>query len=330
MSRKSTNNKYGTVAIAIHWLTAILILLLLCSGLVSSESDSPTIKTLVLRLHVPLGLLLLLLTVVRIGWWCFADKKPTPMPVWQDRLSRAVHLLLYLAIIGMSTSGIGMMVLSGAGPYIFGGDPTLLPDFWDYLPRTPHGVVARILFALLMLHVGAALYHHFVLRDGLLGRMWFRNVAMEKEIMSIPTLAPTLILGLLSGALLLLATGLVPYWQSLDPNPVTPIFKEQSQFIAAAMMPLGFAAAGVTWLATLFALWKKHESRYWLIAASVCALCMLTTFLLYFKETNSALASGSIAVADIPDVLSTWGFVHWMRTIAAILGCLCAIKAVQK
>ncbi len=83
-----------------------------------------------------------------------------------------MHLLFYVVILGMIASGIGIMVLSGAGSIIF-GQGGVLPDFWKFAPRVPHGIGARLLFALLVLHVGAALYHHVVLRDGLLWRMWF-------------------------------------------------------------------------------------------------------------------------------------------------------------
>ncbi len=95
------------------------------------------------------------------------------MPSWQDRSARAVHFLFYVVILGMTASGIGMMVLSGAGPIIFGAEAAVLPDFWDYLPRTPHGIGARALIALFVLHAGAALYHHFFKKGGLVGRMWF-------------------------------------------------------------------------------------------------------------------------------------------------------------
>lgn len=73
----------------------------------------------------------------------------------------------------MTASGISMMVLSGAGPIIFGGSTETLPDFWDYLPRVPHGIGVRAMIVLQILHAGAALYHHFFKRDGLLQRMWF-------------------------------------------------------------------------------------------------------------------------------------------------------------
>lgn len=72
----------------------------------------------------------------------------------------------------MVASGIGMIALSGAAPLIFGGESALLPDFWKYPPLLPHAIGARLLLALLVLHVGAALYHQFVRRDGLLWRMW--------------------------------------------------------------------------------------------------------------------------------------------------------------
>jgi len=97
----------------------------------------------------------------------------TQLPDRQERAARVVHVLFYLVILGMIASGAGMMVLSGAAPLIFDGESAQLPDFWKYLPRLPHAIGARLLLALIVLHVGAALYHHFIRRDGLLWRMWF-------------------------------------------------------------------------------------------------------------------------------------------------------------
>jgi cytochrome b561 len=118
----------------------------------------------------------LVLTALRIVWWWRFDRKPDPTagsPHWQERAAQTVHILFYVVLVGMIASGIGMMVLSGAGPIIFGGQGAALPDFSKYLPRAPHGIGARILIALVVLHAGAALYHQFGRRDGLLRRMWF-------------------------------------------------------------------------------------------------------------------------------------------------------------
>lgn len=178
MSAKSTSTGYGTVAITIHWLSALLILVLLASGFRAANTIDPEFKMQILSLHVPLGLMILALTLARIAWWWFADSKPDPvadMPDWQHRGARAVHLLFYVVIIGMAASGIGMLILSGAGSIIFAAVSGPLPDFHEFPPRTPHGVGARLMVLLFVFHAGAALYHQLIKKDGLLSRMWFRG-----------------------------------------------------------------------------------------------------------------------------------------------------------
>ena len=175
MPAKSTTDQYGAVSVTIHWLSAVLIMVLIASGLRADGLEDPASKADLLRAHVPLGGTVLLLTVARIGWWFFAEKKPgsLPMPIWQRHFSRAVHVLFYVMILGITASGIGMMVLSGAGPFLFGGSAMNLPNFNDYPPRIPHGIGARVMIAILVLHAGAALYHQFIRGDRLLRRMWF-------------------------------------------------------------------------------------------------------------------------------------------------------------
>lgn len=173
---KSNPSRYGAVPVTTHWLTAILILMAVITGFRAGGSLDPAAKAALLRLHIPAAIVILLLTLGRIAWWLFLDKKPLPVqgsPARQERLARTVHLLFYAVILGMVASGIGMIVLSGAGPAIFGGAGTELPNFLQYPPRIPHGLGAKLLIALLLAHVGAALYHHFIRHDGLLWRMWY-------------------------------------------------------------------------------------------------------------------------------------------------------------
>lgn len=127
-----------------------------------------------LRFHIPIAITVLLLTLFRIVWWWRFDHKPTPIKVsrpWQERFVRFVHIAFYVVIFGMVASGIGMIVLSDAASIIFGGTSTL-PDFHGYPPRVPHGIGTFLLVILLLAHIGAALYHHFIRRDGLTRRMW--------------------------------------------------------------------------------------------------------------------------------------------------------------
>ena len=174
MAAKSTMDRYGTVAITIHWVAAALIVALLVSGFRVSGAVDPAAKAVFLRFHAAMGMAILVLTLARIAWWWFADSKPRPVagqPALLHRAATAVHVLFYVVILGIAASGIGMMVLSGAGQIVFGGASGALPDFWNYLPRIPHGLGVRVLIALLILHVGGALYHHFIRGDRLFARM---------------------------------------------------------------------------------------------------------------------------------------------------------------
>lgn len=178
MTSKSSSTAYGTVAVSLHWLTVLLIIALLGSGMLADETSDPAAKAQILTAHAPMGIAVLLLTLARIVWWWRFDTHPEPLagdPAWQTKVAKAVHGLLYLAILVMAASGIGLFALSGAGDIIFGGAPGPLPDFGDFTPRLPHGIVAKLLLALFVLHAAAALFHHFVKRDATLRRMWFGN-----------------------------------------------------------------------------------------------------------------------------------------------------------
>lgn len=173
MAWKSSTNRYGTVAIAIHWVSAAAILALFALGFLAANAADPAAKAALLRFHVPLGLLALVLTVLRLVWW-FIDRRPKPLaslPSWQTAVERAVRALIYLLVLVMGMSGIGLMVLSGAAAVLFFGAQRALPDFWNFAPMTAHFAGAVALLALAGLHILAALYHQFYKRDRLLARM---------------------------------------------------------------------------------------------------------------------------------------------------------------
>ena len=85
--------------------------------------------------------------------------------------ARVVHYGLYAAILVMVSSGSATIILSGANLQLLGAAPLPLPDFTQAPPLTVHGLLARGLIALLIGHIGAALWHQFVRRDRLLARM---------------------------------------------------------------------------------------------------------------------------------------------------------------
>ena len=172
---KSRPDRYGSVAVTLHWLSAIAILTLLGSGFGAALTLDPALKLGLLRLHVPLAFSVLILTLARILWWVLADRKPAPIagtPAWQEAAARAVHLLLYGALFVMFGSGIALLALSGGGVILLRGGGTL-PDFTLFGPYIAHGLGAFLLVALLAAHVGVALYHHLVRRDAIFRRMWY-------------------------------------------------------------------------------------------------------------------------------------------------------------
>jgi cytochrome b561 len=126
----------------------------------------------ILLLHITLGLIVFALTVLRILWWLLADKHPrapADQPRWQIWAAQAVHLGLYVLLVLMASSGITTLILSGALPTLLSGGP--VPDFSALIPRIAHGVMSKILLALFVMHVGAAIYHQVIRRDHLLARM---------------------------------------------------------------------------------------------------------------------------------------------------------------
>lgn len=169
MSLKSSSTRYGSVAIAIHWASALCVILAFSAGFaLANLGVSPGL----LVAHIVLGNLVFLLTLLRIVWWWLTDKRP-PLPAnepgWQKLAAHIVHGALYVILILMATSGITTVLLSGAIPALMSGAP--LPDFAGLVPRIAHGLMSRILLLLFAAHVGAALFHQFIRRDHLLARM---------------------------------------------------------------------------------------------------------------------------------------------------------------
>ena len=173
-SKTSTPTQYGSVAIAIHWLSAIVIAVLIILGLIGADlSNDSSVKPLMLAVHMVLGVTILLLTLGRVAWWRFADRRPDPvagMPEWQETVARLVHILLYVAVLALAGTGIALVATSGAVPVLFGSEGTL-PNFWDFGPRLPHRIIAFALIGLMFFHIGAAIYHQAVMKDRLMDRM---------------------------------------------------------------------------------------------------------------------------------------------------------------
>jgi cytochrome b561 len=189
MSIKGEASRYGAIAIALHWLAAVAILTTLPIGFATAllsvaSSHSGTVflsfashhsgaAVSIFRAHVSLGILIFLLTSIRI-FWRFFDRhpdKPPGQPHWQAMTARVMHWLLYGLLIIIPTSGIFLIILSGAVPVLLMDVPGRLPSFFKYWPAVVHSLAAFTLIGLLFIHVGAVIFHQYYKRDDLLARM---------------------------------------------------------------------------------------------------------------------------------------------------------------
>jgi len=172
MGTKSTATRYGSVAILIHWSSALAVILTFAAGFVVANVVSPAQQVPILIAHITLGTIVLVLTLLRIVWWVVADRRPdapSGQPDWQEMAAKIVHYALYAILLLLASSGITTLVLSGAISTLLAGGP--LPDLSALIPRIAHGILSKLLLALFVAHVGAALYHQLVRRDHLLARM---------------------------------------------------------------------------------------------------------------------------------------------------------------
>ena len=160
--------RYARSQIAIHWLAALAIVFLLVTGtFVLAELPNTTPKVGNLRIHMIVGLLAGALAVSRL---VLRRRLPAPPPAAFERMARAGHVALNIVVLLLALSGMGLALKSGALDAVFGGG-ALPEDFEAYALRPVHGLLSRLAMALIALHVVAALYHQFVLRDRLLARV---------------------------------------------------------------------------------------------------------------------------------------------------------------
>lgn len=176
MTKEQTPTRYNPLHVTLHWLIALLVLMMLGVGkfmMPGIPADNPQ-KVSMLQVHSYIGMAIALLLVIRLVMR-FTVKRPAPADAgnaFLNYLAKAVHFLLYLLLIGMAGSGLGLFQLANL-PAIFSGAAPYPADFFQFSPRMGHGLISWLLIALIGLHVAAALYHQFFRRDGLLGRMWY-------------------------------------------------------------------------------------------------------------------------------------------------------------
>jgi cytochrome b561 len=171
-------SRYHPALVALHWFLAAFIVLALGLGMfvLKAIPNSSPQKLEALRAHmIGAGVILTLMAARFAIRMLSARPEPatTGNPIL-DRIARISHLAFYVLVAGMIATGLATAVLADLPSIVFGGSGAPLPASFAVFPtRVIHGLIAKILVALIAVHATAALFHHFVLGDGLLRRMWF-------------------------------------------------------------------------------------------------------------------------------------------------------------
>jgi cytochrome b561 len=168
--------RYGTGAIAFHWVMFLLVVAVGTLGLLHDSWPKRT-QSFWINIHALIGLLLWVLLIARFWWRSRHAPPPLPPDVgkFSRRLSSPVHLALYALMFIIPIIGIVTFVWHGR-IFDFGlfqvnfGVKSNKAVF--HPTEDIHGYLAYGLFGLAGIHALAALWHHFIRHDGVLGRMW--------------------------------------------------------------------------------------------------------------------------------------------------------------
>lgn len=173
---RNTHDHYGRMTKLIHWTMAALFIALIATGVIADNLPRGELRGTLFALHRSLGVSIIPFVIWRLVWH-FISPPPEhlPMPAWQVNAAKAVHYLLYAIMITQPLTGLFMYLFGERDIVVFG--LITIPAFLqgneplaDFL-RATHEWTAFAIYAAVALHIGAALQHHFILKDGVLKRM---------------------------------------------------------------------------------------------------------------------------------------------------------------
>jgi cytochrome b561 len=170
--------RFDAVSMTLHWLTAALILAQLVGGWSMSLVQDDQTADRLLAVHRSVGVVTWFVVAARLIWrskWAVKPPLPQDMPLAQKVAARAVEWSLYGLLL--------LQPLTGLGHSLARGKPFTL--FWLQVPalmardkplsmmlHDAHAMTAKLMLAVIAMHVGAALFHGLIRRDGVLASMW--------------------------------------------------------------------------------------------------------------------------------------------------------------
>jgi cytochrome b561 len=175
---RNSPTQYGSLARFLHWAIAILVIVTIPIALTMLRVGEGPLQNTLFDLHEWIGLTIFALAVVRVVWRLVETPPPLPegVPRFRALLARTNHWLLYLVLFLMPVTGY-LSVVAGGYPLNYLGIakvPRLVAkdEALGKFTENAHLALQYAVYALVLIHVAAALHHHLVKRDGVLRRMW--------------------------------------------------------------------------------------------------------------------------------------------------------------
>ena len=182
---KGTRSSWGLLAKIFHWSIAILLFWQVGTGISLHNMEFSPLKIGVISSHKIFGTIIFTLIVLRLFWRFFnTHPKYESLPKKHIIISNIVHFILYFLVIFIPIQGTYMTWLGGSNVSFFGliDIPTLIDmDFLKYQKNLKiHYYSAIILTSFFILHILAAIYHKFIIRDKY--GVWSKMISKQKEV----------------------------------------------------------------------------------------------------------------------------------------------------
>jgi cytochrome b561 len=177
MALRNTTQRWGVIAQTFHWVIVALLIVQVTLAEMADDLPNGLEKLRMLARHKSVGITILALVTLRLAWRAVHEHPPLPgnLKPYERMLARLTHIALYVLLFALPLTGWTMSSARGFPVSWFGFFtlPNLVPKsrpLYDVLVLTHH-TLAWFLFAVVALHVAAALKHHFVHKDDVLRRM---------------------------------------------------------------------------------------------------------------------------------------------------------------
>ncbi|GEP56785.1 cytochrome b [Reyranella soli] len=176
MATLEGQTSYGPVAKSLHWIAAVCVLLAWAIGNIGDEIPRASEAT-ALTIHMWLGFAVLAILVLRLVARVAShpSSDTTSFSPWLNYLATASHWLLYALMAAVPVVGIVLQFARGEALSVFGllhiASPWLADRAFAHSLKEVHEFLANAMVIVAALHIAAALFHHFILRDRTLQRM---------------------------------------------------------------------------------------------------------------------------------------------------------------